>query len=45
MTVVKEIAKYKLDLVRIQGVRWDRVAPNQQENIHLPMERGMRIMK
>jgi hypothetical protein len=24
MTVTKEITKYKLDLVRVQGVRWDR---------------------
>jgi hypothetical protein len=34
MTVVKEISKYKLDLVAVQ-VRWDGVALNQQVNEYI----------
>jgi hypothetical protein len=34
VTVSKELSKYRLDLE----------APNEQENIHFSMERGMRIM-
>jgi hypothetical protein len=37
MTAAKEISKYKLDLVGVQ-VRWDRDAPNQQENVRFSME-------
>jgi hypothetical protein len=42
--VGEEISKYKLDLVGIQEVRWDEVTLNQQANIHLSMENGMKIM-
>jgi hypothetical protein len=44
ITVATEIAKYKLDLVRVQEDGWDGVALNHQANIHFSMERGMRIM-
>jgi exonuclease III len=44
MTAVKEISKYKLDLVGIQEIRWDRGRPNQQANIYFSMGMGMRIM-
>jgi hypothetical protein len=43
-TVAKEISKYKLDLVRVQEVRWGKVARNQQANIHFSKESLMRIM-
>jgi hypothetical protein len=44
-TVAKEISKYKSDLVGVYR-RSDgtEVAPNHQANIHVSMERGMRIM-
>jgi hypothetical protein len=47
MTVAKEISKYKLYLVGIQEVRWDRGGTEpvgKYEYIHFRMERGMRIM-
>jgi hypothetical protein len=44
MTVAKEISKYKLDLVRVQEVRWRGIAPNLQENIQFSVERGVIIM-
>jgi hypothetical protein len=44
ITVATKIAKYKLDLVGVQGSDGTGVAPNQQTNIHFSMERGMRIM-
>jgi hypothetical protein len=41
MKDVKEISKYKLDLVRrVQEVRCNRVALHQQVNIHSSMVRG-----
>jgi hypothetical protein len=33
-TVVKEISKYKSDLVEVHKVSWTVVAWNQQENTH-----------
>jgi hypothetical protein len=44
MTAVEEPSKYKLGLVGVQEVRWDRGALNQQANIHFSMARGMRNM-
>jgi exonuclease III len=44
MTVVRAISKYKLDLVGVQEVRWDREGTKPAVNIHFSMERGMRIM-
>jgi hypothetical protein len=43
-TVSRELNKYKLDLVRVQEVRWEAVAPNLRENTHFSMEMEMRIM-
>jgi hypothetical protein len=45
MTVVKDIAKCKLDLVEVQEVRCDKggIKP-AGEYIYFCMERGMRIM-
>jgi hypothetical protein len=46
MTVVKEISKYKLDLMRVQEVIWERggTEPAGEYYIHFSMEMGMRIM-
>jgi hypothetical protein len=44
VTVSKELSKYKLDIGAVQEVRWEGGGPNQQENTHFPMERGMRII-
>jgi hypothetical protein len=38
MTVLRELARYKLGLVRVQ-----KVAPNLPENTHFSMERGMSV--
>jgi hypothetical protein len=45
IVLATEISKYKSDLVGVQEVRWDRGGMNQQENMHVSMARGMRIMK
>jgi exonuclease III len=42
--VREDISKYKLDVVRIQEVRWDGVALNEQANILFSVEKGMKIM-
>jgi hypothetical protein len=39
MTVSRELARYKLDLVGVQEVRWE-VAPNLQKNTHFCTEIG-----
>jgi hypothetical protein len=44
MTISRELARYKLDLVGVDEVRGKAVAPNLLENTHFSMERGMRIM-
>jgi hypothetical protein len=44
MTVAKELPKYKLYLVGVKEVRYDRGGTNQQANLNFSMERGMRIM-
>jgi hypothetical protein len=44
MTVSRELARYKLDLVEVQDVRWGAVAPNLRGNAHFSRERGMGIM-
>jgi exonuclease III len=38
-TVARELAKYKLDLVGVQEVRWDKGGTE-----HSSMERGMKII-
>jgi hypothetical protein len=44
MPVLRELPKYKLDLVGVHEVDGRVVAPNQQENTHFCMERGLRAM-
>jgi hypothetical protein len=44
MKIVKEISKYKLDLVAVKGVKWNRGGTEPAANTHISMERGMRIM-
>jgi uncharacterized DUF497 family protein len=44
MAAAEEISKYNLDLVKVQEVRWDGVAQNQQASIHFSMEKRMKIM-
>jgi hypothetical protein len=39
MTVSRELARYKLDLVGVEGRR-----VRIRENTHISMEKGMRIM-
>jgi hypothetical protein len=43
MTVLKELSRYRLDLVGVQEVR-RAVAPHQKGNTHFSMGRGMRTM-
>jgi hypothetical protein len=43
--VGEEISKYKLDLVGIQEVRWDRGGTERAGEYIFPMEKGMKIMK
>jgi hypothetical protein len=43
MTVSKELARYKLDLVGVQEVRWEGGAPYLRESTHFSREREMRI--
>jgi hypothetical protein len=42
--VAEGISKYKLELVEYRRSDGTEVAPNQQGNIHISMEMGMRIM-
>jgi hypothetical protein len=44
ITVAAEISKYKLDLVGVQEVRWDRGGTEPASEYTFSMERGMRIM-
>jgi hypothetical protein len=44
ITVLKELARYRLDLVGVQEVRWEGGGLNLGENTHCSIERGMRIM-
>jgi hypothetical protein len=43
-TVARELGKYKLDLVGVQEVKWDKAALNGQRIIHSSMEQGMTII-
>jgi hypothetical protein len=43
MTVLRELSKYKLDLVGVQDYM-RTMAQNQQGNTHFSTERGMRVM-
>jgi hypothetical protein len=44
MIVAEEISKYKLDLVGIQGIEWDRVGTEPAGKYTFLVESGMRIM-
>jgi hypothetical protein len=45
MIVLRELARYKLDLVVMQEVRLEGgVVPNLRENTHFSMEREIRII-
>jgi hypothetical protein len=44
MTVSRELSRYRLDIVGMQGSDWRPVAPHQQGNTHFSMDRGMRTM-
>jgi hypothetical protein len=43
-TMAEEISKYKLDVVGVQDVRWDRGGTEPAGKYTFSMERGMRIM-
>jgi hypothetical protein len=44
MTIAKSISKYKLDLVGVQEVRWDKGGTGPAGEHTFSMEREMRIM-
>jgi hypothetical protein len=44
MTDEKDISEYKLYLVDYRRSDGTEVAPNQQENVYISLERGMKIM-
>jgi exonuclease III len=43
-TVARELGKYKLDLVGVQEVRWEKGALNGQRIVHFSMDREMGII-
>jgi exonuclease III len=43
-TVASEMAKYNLDLVAVQEVRWIREVVSQKMNIHFSVEMGVLII-
>jgi hypothetical protein len=45
MTVSKVLSQYSLDLVGVQKVICEGVAPNQQKNTHFSIETEMKPMK
>jgi hypothetical protein len=44
MIVLRELSKYKLDLVGVQEVRWEGGGPEPMGKYTFFYERGMRIM-
>jgi hypothetical protein len=40
LTVLRELARYKLDLVGVQEVRWDGGVPNVRENTPFSYRKG-----
>jgi hypothetical protein len=44
MTISRELARYKSDLVGVQEVRREGGDTEPEENIHFSTEMGMRIM-
>jgi hypothetical protein len=43
-TVARELGKYKLDLVVVQEVRWEKEGTESAEDIRFSMEQGMKII-
>jgi exonuclease III len=43
-TVARELGKYKLDLVGVQEVRWEKNGTERAEDVRFSMERGMKII-
>jgi exonuclease III len=43
-TVARELRKYKLDLMGVQDVRWEKGDTERQRTIHFSMDRGMEII-
>jgi exonuclease III len=43
-TVARELGKYKLDLVSVQEVRWERGALNGRRIVHFSMGKGVGII-
>jgi exonuclease III len=43
-TVARELGKYRLDLVGVQEVRWEKGGTEGQRIIHFSMGRGMGII-
>jgi hypothetical protein len=44
MTVVRGLARYKLDLVGVQEVRWDEGGTARAGDYTFSMEKGMKII-
>jgi len=44
MTVTRELARYKLDLVGVQQIRWDKGGPVRARNYSFSMEQEMDII-
>ena len=44
MAAARELARYKLDVVGVQEVRWDKGAQYEQGTIIFSMERKMKII-
>jgi hypothetical protein len=45
MTVVRELARYRLDLVCVQEITWDKEGTARAGNSLFSMEKGMKINK
>jgi hypothetical protein len=44
-TIARELEKYKLDLVGVQGVRWEKRPLKRQRFIRFSMEKGMKTVR
>jgi hypothetical protein len=43
-TIARELGKYKLDLLGVQEVRWEKGALQGQRIIHFSIEKGVKII-
>jgi exonuclease III len=43
-TVTRELGTYKLDLVGVQEVRWEKEGTESAEDIRFSMEQGMKMV-